>query len=87
MLRAANTGISAIIDAHGRITASLGLDKTGTLTGRVPGALPPTLAGLLGLWGPGILAGLTLGLGFGLGAYPGVVLKKLENNSEKRKLG
>jgi apolipoprotein N-acyltransferase len=87
MLRAANTGISAVIDAHGRITASLGLDRSGTLIGRVPGALPETLAGVLGLWGPGIIACMTLGLGCGLGVYPGVVLKKLENNSEKRKLG
>jgi apolipoprotein N-acyltransferase len=87
MVRAANTGISAIIDAHGRITESLGLDRSGTLAGPVPGALPETLAGVLGLWGPGIMACVTLGLGFWLGRYPGVVLKKLENNSEKRKLG
>ncbi len=87
MVRAANTGISAIIDAHGRITKSLGLDRSGIVTGRVPGPLPPTPAGTLGLWGPGILAALTLGLGLALGTNRGVVLKKLENKSEKRKLG
>jgi len=52
MLRAANTGISAIIDAHGRITARLGLDRRGVLVAPIPGFLPPTLAGKLGLAGP-----------------------------------
>ncbi len=49
MLRAANTGISAVIDAHGRITAQLGLDKRGVLVAPVPGGLPPTLLSRLGL--------------------------------------
>jgi apolipoprotein N-acyltransferase len=49
MLRAANTGISAVIDAHGRITARLGLDERGVLVAAVPGNLPPTLVSRLGL--------------------------------------
>ncbi|MEM6678276.1 MAG: apolipoprotein N-acyltransferase [Pseudomonadota bacterium] len=42
MVRAANTGISAVIDARGRITASLGLDQHGGIDARLPAALPAT---------------------------------------------
>jgi apolipoprotein N-acyltransferase len=40
IVRAANNGISALIDARGRIISSLGLDVRGT----IDGALPPALA-------------------------------------------
>jgi apolipoprotein N-acyltransferase len=40
--RAANTGISAIIDPLGRITAMLGLDRLGVVDGNLPAALAPT---------------------------------------------
>ncbi len=60
MIRAANTGISAVIDAHGMVAEQLGLDRMGTLVTGVPGALAPTLASHLGLWGPGILAAATV---------------------------
>ncbi|ODN72148.1 Apolipoprotein N-acyltransferase [Methylobrevis pamukkalensis] len=43
VVRAANTGVSAIIDAHGRITASVGLGETGVVDGGLPVALPPTV--------------------------------------------
>lgn len=43
MVRVANTGISAIIAADGRILASLPLGKAGYLDAPVPSALPPTL--------------------------------------------
>ncbi len=56
MLRAANTGISAVIDSHGRILASLGLDQQGVLVAPVPGALPPTLFSHFGLGAPAALA-------------------------------
>ena len=42
LARAANTGISAMIDARGRVTAQLGLDQMGALDVALPGALPPT---------------------------------------------
>ncbi len=42
LLRSANTGVSAIIDARGGIVADLGLGVTGFLDGPLPGALPPT---------------------------------------------
>lgn len=40
--RAANTGISAIIDPLGRITNTLGLDKLGVVDGALPAAIAPT---------------------------------------------
>lgn len=42
-VRAANTGISAVIDAKGRVIASLPLDVAGKLDALLPGSLPPTL--------------------------------------------
>jgi apolipoprotein N-acyltransferase len=40
--RAANTGISAVIDPLGRVWASLALGKTGIVDSPLPRALPPT---------------------------------------------
>jgi apolipoprotein N-acyltransferase len=40
--RAANTGISAIIDPLGRITARLGLGRLGSVDGDLPAAIAPT---------------------------------------------
>jgi apolipoprotein N-acyltransferase len=42
LVRVANTGISAIIDARGRIVASAPLGVEAVLDGALPGALPPT---------------------------------------------
>jgi apolipoprotein N-acyltransferase len=43
MVRAANTGISAVVDPSGRIVARLGLGIEGVLDANLPTALPPTL--------------------------------------------
>jgi apolipoprotein N-acyltransferase len=43
LIRAANSGISAIIDAHGRIEAHLPLGVEGVLDGTLPASLPETL--------------------------------------------
>ncbi len=55
VVRAANTGISAVIDAQGRVRASLGLDSHGALDARLPPPLPPTLYARTGDW-PALLA-------------------------------
>jgi apolipoprotein N-acyltransferase len=58
LVRAANTGISAIVDAHGRVRASLALGTAGVIDGPLPAALdsPPLYA----RWGDGIA--LAMGL-------------------------
>lgn len=61
--RAANTGISAIFDARGRIVARLGLGMTGIVHGPLPAALPPTLFARGGESIALLLAGLCVGLG------------------------
>ena len=55
VLRAANTGVSAAIDAQGRIRATLPLNQAGVIDARLPGALPPTL---WWLWGDAPMLGL-----------------------------
>jgi apolipoprotein N-acyltransferase len=45
LIRAANTGISTVIDAHGRVLARLGLNQAGVIDAPLPPALPgPSLA-------------------------------------------
>lgn len=60
LVRAANTGISAVIDPVGRITAELGLGIDGVLDARLPKALPPTLYARIGEI-PALLAVLAAG--------------------------
>ena len=43
LVRAANTGVSAVIDPGGRVVASLGLGVSGYLDAGLPAAEPPTL--------------------------------------------
>ena len=43
LVRAANTGISAVIDPLGRIVAELGLGIEGVLDSTLPSAIPPTI--------------------------------------------
>ena len=87
MLRAANTGVSAVIDVHGRVLDNLGLDRAGVLVAPVPGALPPTLAGRMGLWMPALLGVLTAALGSAFRYGHVTAFKKRDRTSEKRKLG
>ena len=64
LVRAANTGISAVIDARGGIAASLGLNEAGVVDAPLPGALPAPLYARTGD-GPmlALLALLAVGLG------------------------
>jgi len=43
VVRAANTGISAVIDPQGRIVARLGLGVEGVLDSTLPAAIAPTI--------------------------------------------
>ncbi|MGN0919471.1 MAG: apolipoprotein N-acyltransferase [Alphaproteobacteria bacterium] len=52
LVRAANTGISALIDPYGRIIKSLPLGTEGVIDGDLPMALPPTLYAQCGVWIP-----------------------------------
>ena len=48
VVRAANTGISAVIDPAGRIVAQLGLGLEGVLDAGLPQAIPPTIYARVG---------------------------------------
>ncbi|WP_372886628.1 apolipoprotein N-acyltransferase [Shimia sp.] len=64
LLRAANTGISAVVDGRGRILAALALDRSGVVDATLPAPLERTVYAATG---DAPLAALVLGLGlFGL---------------------
>jgi apolipoprotein N-acyltransferase len=60
MVRVANTGVSAMIDGHGTIVASLGMGQAGALDVALPAALPPTLYSRIGDWPLRLLLGLAV---------------------------
>jgi apolipoprotein N-acyltransferase len=68
LVRAAGTGISAIVDPYGRIVARLDLNREGVVTGPLPEALPPTVFGRLG-------NGIALALAFAC-AVAGIGLRR-----------
>lgn len=67
LVRAANTGISSIVDPYGRIIDSLPVGVAGVLDGRLPFAIPPTLFSMfptilpLSAWLLAFLGALILG--------------------------
>jgi len=60
LVRAANTGISAVVDPLGRVQASLPLGSEGVLDASLPAALPPTPYARLGDSPAGMLVALAL---------------------------
>jgi apolipoprotein N-acyltransferase len=60
MARAANTGVSAVIDPYGRIVASLAIETRGRIDGLLPAPLAPTFYARFGDWPVGALAVLML---------------------------
>jgi apolipoprotein N-acyltransferase len=60
LVRAANNGISAVVDSYGRIEARLELGATGVVDAALPPALPSTL---YSRFGDGVLAVLILAFG------------------------
>ncbi len=60
VLRAANTGVSAVIDAKGRVLATVALNTDGHLDAAVPPALPSTLYARTGDWPATVLLSLAI---------------------------
>jgi apolipoprotein N-acyltransferase len=58
LARAANSGITAVIDSFGQVTAALPLGGQGVLVAPLPGALPETFYGRFGLAVPAFLAAI-----------------------------
>jgi len=66
LVRAANTGISGIIDGYGRVVAQLGLERAGVIAAALPQALPRTPFSYLGNWLTLTLAGACAAAAFPL---------------------
>jgi apolipoprotein N-acyltransferase len=60
LVRAANTGVSAVIDPMGRIVARLGLGAEGVLDSTLPSAIAPTLYARLGDMPSAVLVALAI---------------------------
>ena len=58
LVRAANTGISAIVDPYGRVQARLDVGETGVIDGDLPAALPATIYSRLGDIIPAAIVGV-----------------------------
>ena len=66
LVRAANTGITGMVDPFGRVIAALPLGTEGTIDVLLTAPLEPTLFARNGLLLPGILVLLALAIGIGL---------------------
>ncbi len=63
VIRAANTGVSAVIDANGRVVSRLGLGESGIIDAALPAVAPPTLYARAGdgpFWAAVVLAFILL---------------------------
>ena len=61
LVRAANTGISAVTDAYGRVRARLGIGETGVIDALLPAPLPE--ASFARRHGPWLLLALLVAVG------------------------
>ena len=78
LVRAANTGISALIDPYGRVIDSLPLGVEGTMDGDLPGALPPTVYARFG----DVVFGLCVALALLLGLWPRPLAKVVKSREK-----
>ena len=60
MIRAANTGVSAVIDAYGRVLASLDMEREGVIDHKIP---PPRVSTPYARWGDWTVLALVIVLG------------------------
>ena len=58
LVRAANNGISAVVDGYGRVLGRLGLDEVDILDATLPPALEPTPYATIGRWAVAVLLAL-----------------------------
>ena len=58
LVRAANTGISGVVDAYGRVIASIGLGGQGVVDVSLPAPIPPTFFARFGNLIPAVLTGI-----------------------------
>ncbi|MGD9741150.1 MAG: nitrilase-related carbon-nitrogen hydrolase, partial [Dongiaceae bacterium] len=66
LVRAANSGISGVIDPYGRVIASLALGERGALDAKLPLPIPQTLFARFGGWNCLALGLLILGIALAL---------------------
>lgn len=64
LVRVANTGISGVVDAHGRVVTTLALGLEGTIDVTLPRPVPPTVFSRFGILIPCSLIGMFLVLAY-----------------------
>ena len=73
LLRAANNGVSAVIDPYGRVLERLDLNAVGVIDSPLPRPLTePTPFARLGLWVVPAICGLLLAIAWPLAGLPGL---------------
>jgi apolipoprotein N-acyltransferase len=82
LVRAANTGISVVTDAYGRVQHRLDLGEAGIIDAALPGRLPPTLYARLGF--PLILGLLVVACGLALALEAGARRGRPGNRESRR---
>lgn len=75
LVRAANTGISAIVDPYGRVEHRLEVGEIGVIDGRLPAALPPTPYARFG----DLIAAVMVGLAVIVAGVGGFTMRRRAN--------